>query len=137
LAKKSFLRSVLTCLGKSDPYIVVSCNEQEHKTAVKKRYACPSFPFSIFFAFSHFRANAHSTLSPEWQESFTFDLSQKHVDRDSVKVWFLLFDHDVLSKDDPLGEVVFDFKLSDKIDKKHYNVQHGTGNIVLSLNAAI
>ena len=62
-------------VGKGDPYVVLKCGGQEHKTAVKK-----------------------GTNNPVWHEKFTFKQPGPVIE---VEVW----DKDKFSKDDFIGEV--------------------------------
>ena len=67
--------------GSSDPYCVLRCGSDEHRSIIKYR-----------------------TLNPSWGQSFEFSVSP--IQRVSGRILIECRDHDLLTEDDFLGRVV-------------------------------
>eukprot|EP00591_Stephanopyxis_turris_P014458 CAMPEP_0195538586 /NCGR_PEP_ID=MMETSP0794_2-20130614/49611_1 /TAXON_ID=515487 /ORGANISM="Stephanopyxis turris, Strain CCMP 815" /LENGTH=902 /DNA_ID=CAMNT_0040672583 /DNA_START=21 /DNA_END=2729 /DNA_ORIENTATION=+ len=95
----------------SDPYVKVLFNDKEyHKTKYKKR-----------------------TLSPVWNEKVRIALSHEEVLGIGNKIpelVLLLFDHDTLSTDDPMGCVSVPLPPGTEPTTEWYKVREGFGNMV-------
>merc|ERR1711879_134396 len=78
--------------GKSDPYVVIICDQQKFKTAVVK-----------------------SNLNPEWNETFTIPLTSS-----SARLKLEVFDKDKIGSDDSLGFVDLTFQGLTQGQEKDY-----------------